>query len=478
MMLANPQALLLCLAILVCITIGLSLASTLLPERVSWLSLALAPGIGSGVCSLAFFLFRRPMFTVEAALTAAAAFLLWKYRTRFSNLRIRNSRGGLLVVFLPLLTLTLVAFTVRIYRVPHGGWDGWAIWNWEARLLYRAGAHWKDQLPFAFHGDYPLLVPITTARLWRYTGTEIPEAGAWLGGVLGLCSAAVLILTLGELRGVVLGMLLGVTLLGTPSYLHYATSEYADIPLSFYFLGSLALTAIYFEKNTEAGAIGYLRLAGFLAGCAAWTKNEGVLFLLALGVSLTVPILHKRLQTVRRVLAFATGAALPLLVLFAFKLTNTVRNYVVAYEPGKLQKALDLTRHATILKYIGKYSLSFGAWYLSPLIPLFAFVLLLGIDRSITRRQSWLTLAITLVIVSAGYYVVYLTTPVELKVHLDASLDRLFLQLWPSFLLLLGLLTRTGQRQEPHRFRAADPNERQDVAFPRVMQEAQEAQKF
>jgi hypothetical protein len=45
-------------------------------------------------------------------------------------------------------------------------------------------------------------------------------------------------------------------------------------------------------------------------------------------------------------------------------------------------------------------------------------------------------------IVLAGYYFVYISTPIPLQVHLDSSLDRLMIQQWPSFLLLLGLSVR------------------------------------
>jgi hypothetical protein len=421
---------------------GFSLASSLLPARLYWLGLALTPGIGAGVCAFVFFVFRRPMFTVEFVLFIAGIFLLWRKRSGFTEMRVSDLRA--LAFLLPAVTIVIISLSLRADRLPHGSWDGWAIWNWEARLLYRAGENWRQYLPLAFHGDYPLLVPSMTARFWRYMGGEIPDVGAFLGILLALCSIAVLALTLTELRSRMVGVVMCLTLLGTPSYLYWAAAHYADIPLSFFFLGTLALIAIHFESEPERRDFRLLVLAGFLAGCAGWTKNEGILFIVAVTAALLVPVFRYRSEALNRFKAFSAGAALPVLIITFFKLTNNVSNYVVAFKEGKLQRMFDLGRHFMIWDYVVRYLFSFGAWSISPFIPLIAFILLTGVHRSIFANYGWRTIVTILVIVCAGYYLVYLMTPVDLKWHLEASLDRLFLQLWPSVLLLAGLGCQPG----------------------------------
>jgi len=408
--------------------------------------MALAPGVGAGICALIFFVFRRPMFTVEFALAVVAVVLFWQ---RWPAFRDGISGSGQPVAFLclilPAATLACTAMFIHVYRMPHGNWDGWAIWNWEARFLYRAGSHWRDYLPWAFHGDYPLLVPSTTARIWRYMGTELPDVGGTLGIVLSLASVAVLGLTLAELRSRTLGALIALTLISTPSYLNWAGSQYADVPLGFFYLSSLALIFFYFERSSDPQATRLLALAGFLAGCAGWTKNEGILFMIGAGIALSVPVFRKPLETWLRIRAFGAGAALPLAVILFFKLTNPVRNYVVAYHDGKLRMALDLNRHAIILSYVGRYIVSFGDWALSPLVPLFAFILLIGVHRPIFASYGWRTIMMVMAIVVAGYYFVYLTTPLDLNWHISTSIDRLFLQLWPSVLLIVGLTSKPAR---------------------------------
>jgi hypothetical protein len=426
-------------SIAVLAVLGFSLASSLLPPRLYWLGLALTPGVGAGLCAIVFFLFRRPMLTVEFVLFAVGIVLLWRNRSAFTQMKVADFR--VLAVVLPAVSIVIISLSLRADRFPHGNWDGWAIWNWEARLLYRAGPNWKQYLPMAFHGDYPLLVSSITARFWRYMGHEVPDLGGLLGILLGLSSVAVLALSLTELRSRMVGIVMCLTLLGTPSYLYWSASHYADIPLSFFFLGTLALIAIHFESGR--GDFRLLGLAGFLAGCAGWTKNEGILFVIAAAAALLLPVFRYPRDAWTRFIAFGAGAALPVLVITVFKLTSNVSNYVVAYDQGKFQRAFDLGRHLIIWEHVGQFLLSFGAWSVSPVIPLIAFILLTGVRGSIFANYGWTTIVI-LVILCTGYYMVYLMTPVDLKWHLESSLDRLLLQLWPSVLLLAGLVCQPG----------------------------------
>jgi hypothetical protein len=297
-------------------------------------------------------------------------------------------------------------------------------------------------LPAAFHGDYPLLVPSTTARFWRYLGTEVPDLGAILGVTLAFCSAAVLALVLTELRGGALGGLMALTLIGTPAFVGWSSSQYADVPEGFFMLSVLALIALYFERSLEPNSIRILALAGFLAGCAAWTKNEGVPLIAASVLALLLPAIRRSADAIRRAKAFGAGVAVPLAVLIFFKLTIKVHDYVTAYYPGKFQKLLVWDRHTMILQYLGHYVFSFGQWVVVPFIPLVAFILLMGVYRPAFASPGLRTIVFIVAALAGAYYFVYLTTPVDLQVHITTSMDRVLLQLWPSFLLIAGLTCR------------------------------------
>jgi hypothetical protein len=385
------------------------------------------------------------MFTVEAALLLSM-FAVWGLRRSWRNLPKVNILSLQLpaVAFLLVsaLSFSLVGMILFVDRMPHGDWDGWNIWNSHARLLHRAGDSWKSMLPYTFHGDYPLLTSAIAARYWRYAGGEVPDAGALLGILLSLSAVAVLVLTLVELRDIVVAVLFGLVLLGTPAYLELASDQFADVPLSFFILTTIALIVIHLERRPADS--GLLVLAGFAAGCAAWTKNEGLLFLLAAFVVLSVSLVLSRPEAGHQVGSFVAGALPAFLVILAFKFTVASQNDLIGNSTySSLAQVLNWQRHITVLRFAGRTLWSFGAWWISPIVPLFVFVGLRGGDRVIVKSSSWLTGFGILAIVAAGYYCVYVTTPLDLQYHLTSSLDRLILQIWPSFLLLLGLAARS-----------------------------------
>ena len=327
-----------------------------------------------------------------------------------------------------------------VHQDPHGDWDAFAIWNSHARYLYRDGAAWQNDIRNTFHSDYPLLVPSMNARVWRYAGEEIPETGGWLGLAYTLSALAVLTATLVELRGLRVALIIGSVLVGTPFFLEYGVMQSADVPLSLYFLSAIALLCLYSERG--AGESGLLVLSGFMTGCAGWTKNEGLLFIVALCASMLAPIFVSPSRTLQRFGSFAAGLVLPAVVIVLFKFTVRVLNENLSNRQYSelAEKLVDPERYLTVFSNFAKTLWSFGDWAINPLIPLLVFVGLSAFGGTAIRRFGWLTSASTLVIVLAGYYAIYMVAAVDLQYLLDASNPRLFLQLWPPFLLLAGLV--------------------------------------
>src|SRR5438067_7869458 len=144
----------------------------------------------------------------------------------------------------------------------------------------------------------------------------------------------------------------------------------------------------------------------------------------------------------RRLLAFASGLALPLMTIVLFKSTTLGRNYLIEYQHDTFAKILDFSRHRLILQNVVTTFISFGGWWISPLIPLLLFILFWGVDWKIVRNGGWTMAVMIIGILLSGYYFVYLVTPLDLAWQLDSSLKRLFIQVWPSALLLAGLVCR------------------------------------
>src|SRR5262249_19690370 len=127
--------------------LGWFVSTILLPSHLSrrfaW---AVAPGVGIGISSILFFVFRRALFGSEFVAFIILAALAWR-RRNFSIARPKLLAPAMLVVlFSGSLGIAMAGMMIRIDRIPHGDWDGWAIWNAHARFLFRDGQNWQRDI--------------------------------------------------------------------------------------------------------------------------------------------------------------------------------------------------------------------------------------------------------------------------------------------------------------------------------------------
>jgi hypothetical protein len=184
--------------------------------------------------------------------------------------------------------LTVSAAVAKLAQTdPCGYWDAFAIWNLRAKFLAGPGDTWTrsfSPLLVFSHPDYPLLISGFVAQLWKLSGEDTPTlapiltAAVFAAGVLAL-----LLSTLALVRSTASALLASLTFLTSSSYLLQPMSQYGDVPLSFYFLATLALVFLS-AKSDGTRKLALAALAGGFASFAAWTKNEGlVFFVLSLG---------------------------------------------------------------------------------------------------------------------------------------------------------------------------------------------------
>ena len=344
------------------------------------------------------------------------------------------------------LGVAIYSAFMRTLAHPHGeGWDAFSIWNLHARFLYLSGPQWRDGFSAAIpwsHPDYPLLLPAAVAHFWSYLGHDDSSVPGAIGFLFTFSTVGLLFSTLSILRGRTTAMLGGLALLTTPFFIELGTSQYADVPLSFFILATITLLCLHDARAGEACASGFpslIVLAGLAAGFAAWTKNEGLLFLCAILAARFLMLLRMR---GRRDLTFGfatfvAGAAPAFLLIAWFKHSIAPPGNLFSDSSSAMQKLLDPTRYWAILKWYGKGFLRFGHWLLIPatvLLPvLYAAT---GFKRHRISRPGVRNSAFALVLMLAGYFAIYLITPYDLYWHLRFSLTRLFMQLWPSAVFL------------------------------------------
>lgn len=409
---------------------------------------ALAVGIGLGGSSCTYFLTlllfngaRAGVVALDSAMLAGAAALAWQRRPAPSRVVHRSAgfstRDRILAAALLLAAVTAaIAFFINTLEDPHGQWDAWTTWNLRARWLVRAGALWRGAFAeFTSHGDYPLLVPAAVARVWLYAGSEDPAIPAAVAAAYAAALVLLLYGALTALRGRTQGMLGALCLLGTPLLLRSAAWQYADVPLAFNILASVALLAAFdHAPRTGRSALAW---AGVATGLAAWTKNEGMLFIACVAAARTTLALYRRQLDLAPARSFVVGL-LPIgVVVLIFKLFVSPAGVFSSQSAADmLARVADPARYPAIARATAFESERGGG---ALLIAITIYIALLGRSRDQSARRAAGATALTLVFGALAYGAVYLVSPANLTWILSHSLDRLVLHLWPSALFAFFL---------------------------------------
>lgn len=430
---------------------------------------SLSAGFGVGIFSIIFFLARvlglNHLLAIDLVVLGLLIVALWLPRTRSKAVIVRTLAEEtidlpqwlcriLAVAFGIALASALYSAVLRSVVLPHGeGWDAFAIWNLHARFLFRGGEYWRDGftalIPWS-HPDYPLLLPSAVAHFWSMLGHESTAVPSIIGLVFAFATVGLLFSSLAILRGLSSALLAGLALASTPFFVEEGSSQYADVPLSFFFLAVVAL--LYLDSQSRSDQSVYrsclVALAGIAAGFALWTKNEGMLFLVAFVVAQTIV----RGRQWMRGLAFFILAVAPFLILVLwFKRSVAFPNELFSNQTNVLHKILEPARYWAILQWFVKDFFRFGEWWLIPGTLLLVLLYFVVKEKNNSQNSQQLCISVlTLTFTLAGYFVIYLITPYDLHWHLRFSLNRLFLQLWPGviFLFFLAIPRKVAKKSQ------------------------------
>lgn len=462
------------LPVILCLASGILLVSLGWPRRVLLpanllLQGSLSIGFGLGLFSVVFFVCRAcdvmNLVVVDCAVVALLVAGL-AVRSRMStNKRTAVAASGgeaplwfqqaLTTAFAIALLDALYSAIRRMQIFRHGdGWDAFAIWNFHARFLFRGGDHWRDGfsvLAGGSHPDYPLLLPAAIAHFWTYLGRDDPGIPGVIGVVFTFATVGVLFGALAVLRGRVQAMVGSIALLATPYFIEQGTAQYADVPLGFFFLATVVLLCLSDGRPAQFNSPGRLVLTGLAAGFAAWTKNEGLLFLCAVAVSTflihvcwqgQVHPANSRLIAVAPLLA---GLVPGVFLIAYFKHSIAAPGDLFSDPRSALHKLLDPSRYWAVWAGYVKGFFRFGHWFWIPgTLLLVGLYVGLGKDERFARQSGFRTSVVTLMVTLAGYFAVFVITPYDVHWHLRFSLVRLFLQLWPSVVFLSFLTVRVS----------------------------------
>ena len=408
--------------------------------------IAIGTGLGIGISSAIFFLLtwggvasRASIISVEAALLVIAGLLLF-LRKRPRESQPASAQPAWIWAFriAALIALALVAadFSQSLAANPDGGYDAAAIWNLRARHLAAGAAAWHNAVSSsagANHPGYPLLVSGFIARTWTLFGDFRSSTPAALSGIFTLSTVAALAASVWMLAGEALGWLAALVLLATEGFVSQASIQYADIPLSFYLLASVAVLAIAQARQWPPPLV---LLAGLLAGMAAWTKNEGLPFLALIFAA----ALWR--GGVRSAKWLAAGIA-PMLILtlaFKFRLVQGTESMFPSTLSQALKMMADFSRWSEIIASFARNFWELGFFWAHPLLLMAILAWACGFAPE-ARSRWWLFLApIGLLAADFG---IYLITMSGLIWHLGTSNNRVIVQVWPALLFGFFVLLRT-----------------------------------
>jgi hypothetical protein len=420
--------------------------------------------MGLGISSCIFFIWlaagggKFPFYcfiVLEASLTTSIAAILWPFIKNVPL--IRKEPGGIveetpLEQILPTLLLVSVvlsagSFAILAARHPHGTYDAWMIWNMHARFLF-GGEHWQSLFSHTLswvHADYPLLLSCAVARSWRYTGNTATLVPIAVAAVFTLATIGFVVSAVSMLKDKVQGLLAGMALLGTHYFVVCGASQYADIPLGFFMCACLAM--FYFYERGGSGKYKYLVLAGIMGGMASWTKNEGAAFLAAVMLSrLLFVTLSKGIKTCAKELAVFICAALPILFVAAyFKLRFAPATDIFDLQGiGQISaKLANSGRYIAAANLFGSRFVRFGGLFSVGIVPaLVVYIILAGIRIDRRDVTALATSALTITLTAGTYFFIFIITPWDIEWHIEHSLNRLYMQLWPSILFFIFMIAR------------------------------------
>ncbi|MGZ3872096.1 MAG: hypothetical protein ACXVJD_04225 [Mucilaginibacter sp.] len=337
---------------------------------------------------------------------------------------------------LALVTVFIFTCYFVLYESKYGGWDAWAIWNLHAEFIYQPQFwHRLSSADLAYsHPDYPLMLPSVIAFFWNALKDTTPVVPILLSYGTLITIPLLLYFSLRE-EGLCLYAFIGLAvLLADTNYKQIACSQEADSLLS------LLILMVFIQYNRIVSVSdNRIYILGFICASCAWIKNEGIVFYILFTAGyLLINYRHKQV-----LMKYFAGIIMPTLVIASFKLFFSPANDLVAASQHRtfpiFAALFDLKRYEMIVK--------FG---IDVLISNYMPAVILIITAFVFNQKFFLSFTFAvIVLLLSTYFVVYLTTPYDLRWHLSTSLYRLLQHVYPALIYLLLIAVKNIKNHAP-----------------------------
>jgi len=424
--------------------------------------ISLSIGLGFGISSCSFFIYlllfnnlgKGFMLIDIVFLAIASLFFVYKRRGRPCTFSCEVSSVTTLMpvmvkviskLFVIMVIGILIALILKSIMTPHGYQDATAVYNMKARFLFRGGDQWIN----AFHigmwtnPSYPILLPGAVARLWKYAGTNTTIVPIIVTMLFTFSTVGLLFSSLSFMRGKSQGVLAAFLLLGSTIFIQSGVNQMADVPVGFFYLSTIILLCLKEHLSTNYCPI--LILAGITAGFAAWTKNEGILFILSVLVAnalLVIPIKGWKIY-LNDIKYFIIGL-MPILVIIIYFKSQLVPTSWLTDQGfhSMIEKITDLPRYFIVGKMFLWKVVVYNHCFLI-FLPL--YFVLLGWNNK--RRES-IAIKVTFLIfciMLSGLFFVYILSPMDPIYQLSCSLPRILTQFLPGMIFVIFMIVNSPE---------------------------------
>ena len=335
------------------------------------------------------------------------------------------AEGVLALLLIALIaTALLLSFLMAVLVVPDD-WDAWVIWEGKAKMLALGQGPLEDVTRFG-HAEYPLLWPTIWAFSgWFSGGWEEYWSKGWGTLFLLLCVWEMLLVVRKESGSHSAGLLAAALFVSIPNVPLITSWASAEAPLWLMMTCGLACLLRWRSEGKGKDAV----LAGLFAAAAAYTKNEGLLFALLLGLFFLLSIRHQYKAFFLYLFAF-TLCSLPWFWYLRLHL-DLGTTFAFHLDINKLAWAIERIIPATTA--ICAMWLDLRQWNIVGLLVLLAVFM-----PQVHRYLLLLPLGLLL-----GYFVIILFNSNEINWQIGTAWNRLTVQILPLLLILLVINCKT-----------------------------------
>lgn len=351
-------------------------------------------------------------------------------------LDIRVYPQALQVIVLLLILLKLFLLFYLATNKPIIDWDAWSNWSLRARVFYtEQGINLDKHSPYYLgsggHLDYPLQLPILEAWIFLVLNSWRDDMVKIIFPLYLAFFSAYLYSFLSKRISNLQSLIYTFIFISLPLLSFHTTAAYIDLPLSLYVGIGTMLLLEFVETRKKI----YLFLSSVILGCAAWLKNEGLIFYLIFSLFSLVLIYFfskkKFLIQIRDYTLHIVSGLIFVLPWLIFKLIKGI-------ETSSLLKInfADFNIHPEILSKLVNGIISPSNFSLLWL----AFILSLLMSIALRDKKMNFTLSLLPVLFLLAFVLIYLITDNYRFVIDGTVLQRNLLTIAPTTFWLTALL--------------------------------------